>query len=66
MQNFIFAKSSGYVTHGTDRPLWAFRENILTPNQVTIARTWLDAIDSATKEAEGGVSVVTYHLGRSY
>ena len=35
----------GYVTHGTDRSLWAFRLPILNPDQVSVARSWLDAID---------------------
>jgi hypothetical protein len=54
----------GYVTHATDRPLWVFSANILTPDQMTISRAWLDAIDLATKEAESKVSVshVIYRL----
>lgn len=43
---------SGYVTHGTDRVLWAFRIPGLTDSQVDIARAWLDAIDQATQELD--------------
>jgi len=42
----------GYVTHGTDRALWAFRKPVLTPEQVNIARSWLDAVDDAVRQAE--------------
>ncbi|KAI0084081.1 carboxylesterase [Irpex rosettiformis] len=34
----------GYVTHGTDRALWAFRLPTLQEDQVGVARSWLDAI----------------------
>jgi len=46
------ARPKGYVTHGTDRPLWAFRIPELTAPQVEVARAWLDAIDHATQELE--------------
>lgn len=42
----------GYVTHGTDRPLWALRLPILQPSQADIARQWLDTIADAVKTAE--------------
>ncbi|KAF8528531.1 carboxylesterase [Hysterangium stoloniferum] len=42
----------GYVTHGTDRSLWAFRSNVLTTEQVRIARSWLHAIDATIKDVE--------------
>lgn len=35
---------SGYVTHGTDRALWAFRLPALKGDQVDVARSWLDTI----------------------
>lgn len=44
------SSSIGYVTHGTDRALWAFRG--LTAPQVAVARAWLDAIDQAIQELE--------------
>ncbi|KAI0307070.1 Alpha/Beta hydrolase protein [Multifurca ochricompacta] len=40
----------GFVTHATDRSLWAFRIPELTTAQVEVARTWLNAIDQATQE----------------
>ena len=43
---------SGYVTHGTDRVLWALRTPELTDPQVDVARAWLDAIDQATQELD--------------
>ena len=36
--------SSGYVTHGTDRVLWALRIPRLQPNQVEIAKEWLNEV----------------------
>jgi len=42
----------GYVTHATDRVLWAFRIPELTDPQVDVARAWLDAIDQATQELD--------------
>ncbi|KAI0692905.1 carboxylesterase [Cytidiella melzeri] len=34
----------GYVSHGTDRALWAFRIPSLVQDQVEVARSWLEAI----------------------
>ncbi|KAI0948177.1 hypothetical protein AcW1_009761 [Taiwanofungus camphoratus] len=42
----------GYVTHGTDRILWALRLPSLEPSQAVVARTWLDSIASEVKEIE--------------
>ncbi|KAJ3545625.1 hypothetical protein NMY22_g2360 [Coprinellus aureogranulatus] len=44
----------GYVTHGTDRPLWALRLPSLTEKQQVIARKWLDAIDEESYKMEKG------------
>lgn len=44
------ARPNGYVTHGTDRPLWAVRD--LTAPQMEVARAWLNAIDRETQELE--------------
>ncbi|KIJ50395.1 hypothetical protein M422DRAFT_74458 [Sphaerobolus stellatus SS14] len=50
-------RPKGYVTHGTDRSLWAYRKPVLSSEQLTIARNWLSAVDSAMREAEGvGIS----------
>ena len=46
----LLSRSIGYVTHGTDRPLWAFRS--LSAPQMEVARAWLDAIDRETQELE--------------
>ena len=46
----MLSRSIGYVTHGTDRPLWTFRG--LTAPQMEVARAWLDAIDRETQELE--------------
>jgi len=45
-------RPKGYVTHGTDRPLWAFRRDVLKDDQISIARAWLNAVDAATTEVE--------------
>ncbi|KAJ3519234.1 hypothetical protein NM688_g9330 [Phlebia brevispora] len=37
-----------YVTHGTDRPLWALRIPTLTDEQLMTARQWLDVIARET------------------
>ena len=42
----------GYVTHATDRPLWAFLLPALTGDQVAVARNWLEAIDRETTTLE--------------
>ncbi|EED80621.1 predicted protein [Postia placenta Mad-698-R] len=42
----------GYVTHGTDRALWALRIPNLEPQQAEVARKWLDAIDAEVKQVE--------------
>ncbi|KAI0032927.1 carboxylesterase [Vararia minispora EC-137] len=44
----------GYVTHATDRALWAFRKPILKPDQVHVAREWLDAVDKEIKRLKAG------------
>ena len=45
-ERFFLKKSifSGYVTHGSDRVLWALRIPILEPDQVEIAKTWLKKV----------------------
>ena len=42
----------GYVTHATDRPLWAFRLPVLQSDQVAIARAWLNVIDREVQVLE--------------
>ncbi|OCH89195.1 carboxylesterase [Obba rivulosa] len=44
----------GYVTHGSDRSLWALRLPVLKPDQAAVARTWLDNISAAVVAAENG------------
>lgn len=46
----------GYVTHGTDRCLWAFRLPVLTPPQVDVARAWLNTIDEEVKKMKSSGS----------
>ncbi|TFK50958.1 carboxylesterase [Heliocybe sulcata] len=43
----------GYVTHGTDRVLWALRLPSLNYDQAVTATAWLDRIDSEIKKLEG-------------
>jgi len=45
-------RTKGYVTHGTDRCLWAFREPSLEGDQKVVARNWLDRIESEVKRVE--------------
>jgi hypothetical protein len=47
---FLISGPIGYVSHATDRVLWAFRVSALTVPQVDVARAWLCAIDQATQE----------------
>ncbi|TCD66077.1 hypothetical protein EIP91_001835 [Steccherinum ochraceum] len=42
----------GYVTHATDRPLWALRLPNLHADQVPVATAWLDAVAKETKDIE--------------
>ncbi|KIJ50407.1 hypothetical protein M422DRAFT_102032, partial [Sphaerobolus stellatus SS14] len=41
-----------HVTHGTDSAIWAFRKPVLSPEQLTIARNWLNSVDSVAREVE--------------
>ncbi|KAI1785950.1 carboxylesterase [Ganoderma leucocontextum] len=43
-----------YVTHATDRALWALRLPILKNDQSSVARSWLSAITENVKRAEAG------------
>ena len=45
---------AGYVTHGTDRALWALRLPVLEDDQASVARKWLSAIPEYVKRAEEG------------
>ncbi|KAI9447936.1 carboxylesterase [Lactarius indigo] len=45
-------RPKGYVTHATDRAIWAFRIPDLTPPQLDTVRSWLGAIDQATQELD--------------
>lgn len=47
-------RSENYVTHGSDRVIWSFLTNVLTPDQVPIARAWLKAVDVEVKAVEIG------------
>ncbi|KAG6865681.1 hypothetical protein C0991_000294 [Blastosporella zonata] len=42
----------GYVTHGTDRCIWALRQPVLEPEQEIVAKQWLDRIDVELKQIE--------------
>ncbi|OBZ67787.1 hypothetical protein A0H81_12181 [Grifola frondosa] len=44
----------GYVTHATDRSLWALRLPIIEPSQADVARAWLDAVAAEVKAVESG------------
>lgn len=48
-------KIQDYVTHGSDRVIWSFLTNVLTPDQVPIARAWLKAVDGEIRGVETGV-----------
>ncbi|RPD60223.1 carboxylesterase [Lentinus tigrinus ALCF2SS1-7] len=44
----------GYVTHATDRVLWAFRLPSLQDDQPSVARAWLSTVADYVKRAEAG------------
>ncbi|KAJ6581117.1 Alpha/Beta hydrolase protein [Mycena capillaripes] len=53
-------RTEGYVTHGTDRAIWAFRVPNLTHSQIEVTRTWLarvseelEAVERARKPLRG-------------
>ncbi|KAL0954085.1 hypothetical protein HGRIS_005232 [Hohenbuehelia grisea] len=50
-------RPEGYVTHGSDRPLWAFRTPVLNDEQVATTRRWIDRVDEETKALEEGKSL---------
>lgn len=45
-------RPEGYVTHATDRPIWAFRLPALKDDQVVIARAWLNVVAREVDELE--------------
>lgn len=56
-KNPIPHDSIDYVTHGTDRSIWAFLTDVLTPDQVDIARSWLGAVNKEISRIETLVRV---------
>ncbi|RXW23456.1 hypothetical protein EST38_g2421 [Candolleomyces aberdarensis] len=44
----------GYVTHGTDRALWALRLPVLTEDEQNVARRWLDVFEEESKKLLAG------------
>ncbi|TEB33306.1 alpha/beta-hydrolase [Coprinellus micaceus] len=48
----------GYVTHGTDRVLWALRLPSMTEEQQAVARRWLDAIEEGRQKLASGEGVI--------
>ncbi|PIL23205.1 hypothetical protein GSI_14514 [Ganoderma sinense ZZ0214-1] len=44
----------GYVTHATDRSLWAMRLPVLKDDQSTVARSWVSTIMDYVRRAEAG------------
>ena len=49
--------NSGYVTHGTDRFLWALRKPDLNPKQWEVANQWVDVVQQElNKVLEAGNS----------
>jgi len=44
----------GYVTHGSDRALWAFRVPDLTKNQLETVRNWLARVSEEVDAVESG------------
>lgn len=52
-----FSNNSGYVTHGTDRCLWALRKPDLNPKQWEVANQWVDVVQQElNKVLEAGNS----------
>ncbi|KAA1466532.1 carboxylesterase [Dentipellis sp. KUC8613] len=47
-------REKGYVTHATDRSIWALRRPALEPSQVEVAKAWLDTIASTVRDLESG------------
>ncbi|KAJ8494392.1 hypothetical protein ONZ45_g13252 [Pleurotus djamor] len=46
-------QAGGYVTHGSDRSLWALRLPILTDQQVDVAKQWLSKVAEEQRSLEG-------------
>lgn len=44
----------GYVTHGTDSPLWHLCHPLLKDDQIKVAHAWLDAVAHETEEVLKG------------
>ncbi|KAF8997843.1 carboxylesterase [Cyathus striatus] len=46
------SRSEGYVTHGSDRCLWALRVPNLDEDQVGVAKDWVDKVQKEIKQLE--------------
>ena len=48
------SRIADWVTHATDRPMWGLRPDMLKPDELVIARQWLDTVDAEVqKRLEG-------------
>jgi hypothetical protein len=45
---------TGYVTHATDRAIWALRLPVLDDAQTAVARAWLNVVNRAVQALEEG------------
>ncbi|KAG6916262.1 hypothetical protein DXG01_007606 [Tephrocybe rancida] len=45
-------RTGGYVTHGTDRCIWALRKPVLLPEQELVAKQWLNRFDAEVRQIE--------------
>ncbi|PPQ70238.1 hypothetical protein CVT26_014485 [Gymnopilus dilepis] len=46
----------GYVTHGSDRAIWALRTPALEGDQIEVAKQWLDRISEEVRQMNAGES----------
>ncbi|TDL14924.1 carboxylesterase [Rickenella mellea] len=64
--------AKGYVTHATDQTLWKYRVPTLLPEELSVAREWLDSIDNEInlleregRSVKGLKDVLTLRVDRS-
>ena len=54
--DLVLHLDKGYVTHGSDRAIWALRTPALEGDQIEVAKQWLDRISEEVRKMNAGES----------
>lgn len=57
---------TGYVSHGLDRVIWAYRKPLLQPSEIPVEVAWLDAIDAQRRSIEAGTNAEAKNMRRVF